>query len=553
MSCLPLGKSLIVSVLEISKETLFPMSAGTKASKVVLQRERELTPVLSTRYALSWQHAAIVTWLAISYLLISHMPVSLHSVWWHVNQGNWIVEQKVIPTTLPSSTYADGISYIPTTWLSDITMAMGVEAFGMEFVPTTMALLTTLSLGLWCWLYTRQSQTKTLNLLAMVLLTFGWSFGFSALRSQVFAGVLCPILLWLVWPRDEGHAKQRPQTVLAVCGLLMVWSNLDTSFFLGIAILASIAIDRFVRAWIQEGRGNRALRDKAFQQSLLVVEAASLATLASPRGWQTWLSVLQGNVQGPVWSNVGGENGLQMSTWIGFACGVLMAWTIVVWQFSSRPKDVRDVCLFVVVLVATALNPQNIYWLAPVALFLVARHGDGLPLPWLRAQTVVARQNTQVEHHPLLFGWTLLSGLVIWCAFAFSPVSAPVLNAKSRSLERILGKSDLIEIAKILKADSQGVIWAPAEWSDWLQFGAGDRELFVNSRLRHFPATVQRDYGRILLGDSEWENLTEQYNIETLVIDKRRQAPLVKKIARSRRWQLAWESDQAMVLCLKGA
>ncbi len=548
------------------------MSVGTQIPKAT--DVRELSPVISTRYALTWRHAVVVGCFAFSFLLINHMPVSLHSVWRHANSGDWILAHHAVPDALPYATYAEGMPFVSQSWLTDTFIASGIRLYGFEFISGAMAVLTTASLGFWCWLNYRQARQKRYVVLSVVSMMLVWSFGLAALRAQVFAGTLLPILLWLVWPSPEGLARTRSdhggQTlrtlgigqILGTGAIMVVWANLDVSFFLGLAVLGCVAVGEIVEAWMGNGddsgptRLSRTFRNPRVQQALMLAELAAVATLLSPRGWEIWLSLVQLNTRGPIWSTVGGAYGLRLATTPGVFFGAIVTFVLAAWHVSGLKMKVCDICLFLVVVVATALHTENIYWLVSVALFLAARHWPDLMAQrgWRRER----RDPAGSEYHPLLFAWSLICLLFVWCAFSFSPISAPLLSSKKRPIERILDATVPVDVADFLCNESYGVVWAPADWCDWIAWSSHRRTsgdaipMFVNSEIRHFPAAVQRDYSRIFRADKEWNNLTKQYNIETLVIDKTRQSALAREVIRSGHWRLAMETNASMVLFLNG-
>jgi len=478
-----------------------------------------------------------------------------------------------LPSSLPGASLADGMPYVATSWLTDVVVAWAANIHP-EVISSLMATATTFALILWFWICLQASGRKRFALAATLAIVVYWSFGLGALRSQVFAGMILPTILCLLMPliqmQDDGDlGRHRLQTlerwrVISIFGLFVLWANLDLSHLIGVAILAgftvSVAIERMLdRAGSTSFRSF--LSDRRFQQWILLTELSMLATILNPAGFSYWKSLLALDMRGPVWSVAGGSYGLQLSTTSGALFGFLLFGVVMLWLYRRWTVRVYEVVITAILVVITALHASCIYWLAPMALFFIARH--------LRGRASGTHEMDHRVHHylkyptddsgqPLQFAWSLLCLLLIWFGFAFSPMANPVLSSPPRSLNRLYEGNVPQAVGEFFgqvpdgdlnRAISNGFVFAPADWSDWLQWQSGTLATFANSSLDAFPATVQRDYWKIFRGDQGWNLLADQYRVSTIVIDRQRQSRLAAEVARaSSKWRLVYESSTAMVL-----
>lgn len=99
----------------------------------------------------------------------------------------------------------------------------------------------------------------------------------------------------------------------------------------------------------------------------------------------------------------------------------------------------------------------------------VAASGGDLRVATLDCSADAARLAWEGEPaKPMQFLFTLLSALVMWTAFALSPLAGPVLGGKPRPIDHAYSPETPHSVAKFLREQPpKGLVWAPDDWSDW--------------------------------------------------------------------------------------
>jgi len=125
----------------------------------------KLTPVLSSKYALCWQHAAVCLYFAPLFLYLSFIPLPVDGTSHHANWGRRILNLQALPAEDPFLPLAEGISSIDLSSLGQVLIAKA-EAIGRakyEFNPSR-------TLGLLENIEPQKLQSGTLNCTARTIL-----------------------------------------------------------------------------------------------------------------------------------------------------------------------------------------------------------------------------------------------------------------------------------------------------------------------------------------------------------------------------------------------
>jgi len=155
--------------------------------------------------------------------------------------------------------------------------------------------------------------------------------------------------------------------------------------------------------------------------------------------------------------------------------------------------------------------------------------------------------------------------LLIWIAFALSPISQPLFPSRpSRTPKQLYGTGTPVELVQFLNAPPSdnplarenqwdALVFHPQEWGDWLdRAGPPKLQPFVTTNIHLVPRQVWSDYGRILRLQSGWERTLDRYRVETIIVDKSEQRPFFSALQRHSDWQNVYEDEQSAVFVLRG-
>jgi hypothetical protein len=169
---------------------------------------------------------------------------------WHIAAGNWILSHGRIPTTDPFSFTAAGHPWVATEWLAEVVQASAFNLAGYAGLATLVsATLIATNAIVFFHLQRRSAALPWATLLAMNV-------------------VLAPLVMArphvLAWPLLAGwtvvllaYAEKGRPPPLWWASILVVWTNLHTSFPLAAPIGAAIAFDslmavkwKTLREWV---------------------------------------------------------------------------------------------------------------------------------------------------------------------------------------------------------------------------------------------------------------------------------------------------------------
>jgi hypothetical protein len=246
---------------------------------------------------------------------------------------------------------------------------------------------------------------------------------------------------------------------------------------------------------------------------------------------------------------------------IQFAVG-LVAMVFLLRQSRQRVRA-ADVLMLLVFGAAMAPAIRMIAWFAPVLAFTMMPHLTDLARRgWAAVQAgrtsrrsagrSVAAEDAEADAASQRrpgFAATLFCLLLIWCAFALSPISQRVLGGKPRADEQLYSRHTPLELTDYLRAHPPGgMIFAPQWWGEWvLRDGPAEARVFMTTNVHLAPRRVWRDYLIVARGESGWDATLDRYRIRTLVVHKELQGQLTRGVRRSPDWQIIYEDEDGLV------
>jgi hypothetical protein len=531
---------------------------------------------LDPRWALSLEQLAAVALFGVLFVMLSVVPLRANDLWVHVTYGQWMLDHRAIPTEDPSMPLARGMQVVDGAWLSQLLLGAVDRYLGPEAISDTFAILAIVTYLLWARVFYLQSQRVWLSLFSMLLLIFvGWS-RLTTVRPESFA-MLCGALLFLVIARRQtSPAKGFDWAAwIGVPVLFALWANLHGSFVVGLVILACMLIGRVIEVLWQQRSLLAPLRDVEARQWLYLTELALFATLLNPYGVDLWIYTIRFS-SNPNLATVSEWQPLVILGTGGRQFAISLLLLLVVWRHSRRPIRPYEVLLLLVFAGAAIGGIRMIGWYAPVFAFVITPHLAEIAASlWPKREQVAADETaspaadaegtaTKVPLPGHSFRYSLVALLLIWIAFAFSPVSRVVFrNRPPRTPEQLYGASTPVALTKYLNEppaesplaraeqwDSQ--VFHPQWWGDWLdRSGPEGLQPFVTTNIHLVPRQVWNDYNRVLLVQSGWERTLDRYHVGTIIVDKKEQRPLFSTLQRHTDWQNVYEDEQAAVFLLR--
>lgn len=506
-----------------------------------------LSPVISDRFAMRRSHVGVVLLLGIVFLYFNYMPIFHSDIWGHVSYGQWILEHGTLPTEDPFVELAVGVPVTCTAWLGQVLFGAAHQAGGAEWVSHIFALVV---LATWVvfmrtfYLLTRRLDC-TMLAAGLVCVTV-WN-RHAIVRPEIF-GVLCfgLLLLLVVHLRTRDGAASGVRLIpvasyLVTAILFAAWANLHGSFVVGFGVLACELGGCVLHRFAETRRIRDVIADRAVWHWLTLLEVAVAATLLNPYGVDLLINTLLFPAN-PNLSDVLEWFSLEMVSHEGIQIGFSWIVLLVVLRHSRVRMRPADVLLLAVFTLATVLRVRMQTWYGPVLAIVLAPHFVDLAERWT--------SNWQRQESPRSFANTLISGLIIWVSFAFSPLSQTVLGGDSRSSEQVHGRATPLALTEWLhEHPPQGRIANPQWWGDWLvESGPPGLQVFMTTNAVHVaPRRVWKHYLQLARAETPIDDLLDRYRINTIIVHKELQALLNRRIRRMSGWNIVYEDDLGLV------
>lgn len=553
-----------------------------------------LTPVLSERYALSAGQFGIVAILTAWCWYLSYIPLFYAVTWRHAMVGQWIAEHNTLPKVDPTLPLADGMEWTTTSWLSDLLLHVLERGGGpLALQAALVVLIGGATIGLTRLLHSETASKGWAVAGLAFVLPFAWT-RIGVLRPEL-AGAACFVLLLLMLRRLR--TESAPQTVAQwVSGawlplLMALWANLDGSVLLGAAAVACFALGELVDGWLERRDVRLVARDDSRRWRIWLAQASIAATLCTPLGWDLWrqAAFLATSSLGTAF---GGFRPLVFASWQGL--GLLAIWALfgTLLRHSRLTFRAADVLALLVFSVIAGFGQTLSPWLAVVAAGILIPHaaricrdrgwlaqlatpathgdmvaGDASVAPTAASSGTSASVVSATNHtsdsettndpaKPFQFAYSLAALLIIWVAFALSPLATPLLGGKPRPLNRIYSPDTPLAVAEFLRGQTpKGLVWCPEEWGDWLRWsGPSGIKVAVNSNASILPRIVRTDYAQVARADGTWTRTLDRYGVEYLAVDKQSQQRLADAVQSTMEsWTVVYEDDSALVARRKEA
>ena len=549
--------------------TVLQPQSTDRATKISPE-SHPLTAVLDDRYALKWQHCVVCLWFVMTFLFVSHAPLFHSEVWRHAAVGRTMLQTGQIPTSPLRVPLADGMPYLDSAWLSQWTMGLVIAKLGIGRLSSLSAILVVATLMLWANGLYRVSGQKRFMLAGVSFIAWLGVSEMTAPQPLLFGGLCMALLAWLVLPvmsaQQPLFTKRIGWRPVSIVLVMMAWANLDGSFVFGWGMLLALAVGVACKVWSEQRGAGRFLEQVAqtaqsteLRSWVWLTEVALLATFFNPHGLRIWSAALGRGGSFPLWAEAGGQLPLVLASVQGLFFASVVGIVMFCWTQSRLKISHSEVFLGLASGCLAAWSTRFLPWFVGVALILIGRHYRDVAQQrgWLALRNDRAKTNAQDADaaregpQPLKFAYSMIAALIVWCGFALSPISAPLLGGQARSLDKLHHQGTPLGVASYLREHgAKNLVWAPNYWADWLIYDGGDdRQYFTDSHLNQLPGMVQRDYSQLFLGGNNWQRIADRYAIHTLIIDKQQQPRMASEVMRSRgKWRLAMENSEALVL-----
>jgi hypothetical protein len=454
-------------------------------------------------------------------------------LWWHIRFGQAVLSGHLM-TRDPYSYSAAGHLWRDDEWLAEVLMAGVYNISGVLGLKIMKFALSAVTIVLMALAVSETGVVLTVQLVVMTVAAFALAPQMQY-RPQLFTFALLAALM-LILTRE--NRRRRAPVWLAV-PILALWANFHGGFIIGIAALGTYTSIRIIEEWVSAEAFGRS------KSLVLVTIGATLATLATPYGFNTWLAV------GHILSNP--VTRVVIADWRPLLPAVADAWrgswstsvflfgfpTVMVAAFvlavviSPYEPDRPLVAVAFLMAAAAFVSVRNmalfvIAAAAPLSLHAEARHAKAVLSRWRAPRTFASLRSAA---HPLV-----------------PIVAASVLAAYTGLLSKRLpfaGACPSGAVDFMASHDLSGNVLCEFSWGGYLIWHAAPHSrVFMDSRYDLvYPAQVVGDYLKFYFDGPGGADVLVKYPHDFVLIPPTSGGYRVT--SRSAAWKLIYEDPVA--------
>jgi hypothetical protein len=460
--------------------------------------------------------------------------------WWHLRAGQWIVENRQVPTADPfSSTMRDHPWEYPG-WLAQVVMLGFFRVGALSGLTAFSALLIGIAfLLLWPLL-----EGPLLLRASILLLAAATSAVYWAARPYIASFTLAAFFLWAL---EQTRRRARPRAVWLLPLAMALWVNLHGGFAIGfifiVMYLGGAVLD--LAAIAVRGRGTWSEAWHARRSEILSLCAVLLLCLAASAVNPHGLAVLAypfKTVSIPVLQDFIQEwqpPDLRAAQLLPFMAMLLSI--IVTLGLSRRAATATEL---VVVSGWTALAlvaVRNVPIFALAAAPVIARHAAAV-LPFREGRPGSGEPVEERRVLNALLGAALVLILIAWTAWQASP---------GRNAAHLHTQVPVAAVEAMRRVRPRGNLLNDYNWGGYVLWELYPAyPTFVDGRTDVFSDEIFEDYLRLWAAQPGWEAAIERWDIGVVLLPP--QSPLVGALDAAG-WEERHRDEQAVVLVRPGS
>lgn len=472
-------------------------------------------------------------------MFINTRQIVPNDFWWHMANGREILNLGQISTvdvysyTMPGSPY---LSY-QMFWLMDIGLYGLFSLGGPELVLFVHSLIITgtyFLVLLLCWQTSRKWGVVTVGLIfAITLGIYTWN-----VRPQAISFLLGMIFLYAIYAY-----RMRPNFAWLILFpiLMLVWVNSHGTFVIGIVLIGIWLLDEFWK--ILFAHRTRVFR---YLKPLLAPGTALLLTIGAGLSNQlrlgifTYLGTMLGNPVNQKYITEWAPASFDSPIGLIFILGFFL--TAVVFAISPRRPSFFEMTFFLTFALLGFATTRGIIWYGLFIAPILAAHLSEITSVYSRN-----REKAGIRSESKLFNLCLL-GLLVFLSIAMLPWFRSVLP-KSIDRGNLFTKDTPIEAVNYLLAEKPaGYLFNDSVFGSYLIWAAyPEYKVFADPRVELYDPEIWMDYLWIINAAPGWDEKLDGYKVQTLLLDPRKQGPLIKAVEESDQWRLAFQDKAALI------
>lgn len=213
-------------------------------------------------------------------------PIVDVDIWWHLRQGQWIVEQGTVPNTDPFSWFGVGRRWIAYHWLFEVAV-YGLHVVAGLFGVVAYTLLMCIAITFALHRLVRRLEPHPLVSSGLTVLALAAMAPVLPAPRPWLVNILflCLQLTILLDVRRTGD----PRPLIALPPLFVVWANVNIQFVYGLFVLGAATLEAFLERVLS---GSEQRERPLLRPLVLAFAVCALATVVGPYHVTIYLPVI---------------------------------------------------------------------------------------------------------------------------------------------------------------------------------------------------------------------------------------------------------------------
>lgn len=486
--------------------------------------------------------------IAILFMAIFSMAVRLPAdtdTWWHLRSGQYIVENRAVPTTDPFSHTMAGQPWIDHGWLAQIFWYGLYALGGWPGLSLGLAVLVTLTFGL-IWQVT--PGNLYLRAFSMVIGAITSAVIWVA-RPQMVSFFLAGAILFML----EKYKREQRRWVYAFPLIILLWANIHGGYAIAFMLLGVYVVgEAFNR--LTRHHDDPVLTWRQIGLLLLLGGVGFALVVVNPHSWQMWLypfrTVGIGALRDFIQEWRSPDFHLSM-TWAFL--GMLLL-TLAALGRSGRRADWTDLAVLGLWVFWSLFAARNIGLYGLLTIPALARYADaawGEFLPGERKQLQRTQGIKGTEGTPVVRRRPVSSARLNWVLLSLVVVAALVKIGVALNPQEMIKAEQEGLPAKAVEFIQQnkpaGPLFNSYNWGGYLIFKLWpDYPVYIDGRTDLYDDVFIRRYLNTAAGGDGWQQVLDEDGINLALIES--DSGLARLLKGDAAWDILYQDKMAIVL-----
>jgi hypothetical protein len=482
--------------------------------------------------------------VAIVFIAIFTMAVRVPAdtdTWWHLRSGQYIIENRIIPTIDPFSHTRAGQLWIDHGWLSQIFWYVLYAAGGWAAVALILAALVTVAF----WFTWQQIEGNVfVGAASMVLGAIVSSVVWTA-RPQIISFVLTAVIAYLLHRFKRHNGRLLPWLPI----IMLLWVNIHGGFAIGFMLMLAYLVGEAVNN-ITVHKDDPVVTWSGLKHLIVVIVISLAVVVINPHTWRMWLypfqtvgiSALRDFIQ--EWQSPN----FHLPYVQPFVLMLLLV--VAALARAGRRADWTDLALVAMWTSWALFAARNIAIFGLVVTPILARYAD---LAWTGQWQTWGYQRVPFSYNPppasgrttrnpkLILNWVLL-GLVFIAALV--KIVVPLTPRANLKAEQDGLPYDAVEFLK--KDKPAGPLFNSYNWGGYLIFKLWpEYPVYIDGRTDLYDDTFIRRYLDVMVANEGWQQTLNDDGTNLVFIESN--STLAKFLRQDPTWVEVYHDEMAAI------